>query len=61
MSKAELAPLRQRRSYPKDLKAQIVAQCSQPGVSVAGVALSSVVRSRLRREATAVFVLALDA
>lgn len=40
MSKAELAPLRQRRSYPKDLKAQIVAQCSQPGVSVAGVALS---------------------
>ncbi|WP_323029437.1 IS66-like element accessory protein TnpA [Castellaniella defragrans] len=40
MSKAELAPLRQRRSYPKALKAQIVAQCSQPGVSVAGVALS---------------------
>jgi transposase len=39
MPQTELAPLRQRRSYPKPLKAQIVAECRQPGVSVAGVAL----------------------
>ncbi|MCS9871954.1 transposase, partial [Pseudomonas aeruginosa] len=30
----------QRRSYPKSFKAQIVEECTQPGASVAGVALS---------------------
>lgn len=47
MSKSELAPLRKRRSYPKALKAQIVAECSQPGVSIAGVALSHGVNANL--------------
>ncbi|MPS79696.1 MAG: IS66 family insertion sequence element accessory protein TnpB [Achromobacter sp.] len=36
-----------RRSYPKTLKAQIVAQCSQPGTSIAGVALSHGVNANL--------------
>ncbi|UCM27185.1 transposase [Pseudomonas sp. PS1(2021)] len=30
----------QRRSYPKSFKAQVVDECTQPGASVAGVALS---------------------
>ena len=30
----------QRRSYPKSFKAQVVEECTQPGASVAGVALS---------------------
>lgn len=30
----------QRRSFPKSCKAQVVDECSQPGASVAGVALS---------------------
>ncbi|MFY3643320.1 IS66-like element accessory protein TnpA [Achromobacter xylosoxidans] len=33
--------------YPKALKAQIVAQCSQPGTSIAGVALSHGVNANL--------------
>jgi len=36
---AELVPVPKRRSYPKALKAQIAAQCSQPVTSIAGVAL----------------------
>lgn len=36
-----------RRSYPKALKAQIVAECSQPGISIAGVALSHGVNANL--------------
>jgi transposase len=47
MPKTELAPLRQRRSYPKALKAQIVAECNQPGASIAGVALSHGVNANL--------------
>ncbi|HWK55031.1 MAG TPA: transposase [Hyphomicrobiales bacterium] len=47
MSKTELSPLPQRRSYPKAPKAQIVAQCSQPGISIAGVALSHGVNANL--------------
>lgn len=50
MPKTELVPARQRRSYPKPLKAQIVAQCSQPGVSVAGVALSHGINANLVRK-----------
>lgn len=40
MTTTELAPIRQRRSYPKTLKAQIVAECSQAGASIASVALA---------------------
>jgi transposase len=40
MSKAELAPVRKRQVYPEVLKAQIVAECGQPGTSIAGVALT---------------------
>jgi len=47
MPKTELTPLRKRRSYPKTLKAQIVAQCSQPGASIASVALSHGVNANL--------------
>jgi transposase len=47
MTKTELAPARQRRSYPKELKAQIVAECGQPGASIAGVALSHGVNANL--------------
>jgi transposase len=50
MSKTELTPIRQRRSYPKALKAQIVAQCRQPGVSVAGVALSHGINANVVRK-----------
>ncbi|MDY0263435.1 IS66-like element accessory protein TnpA [Syntrophotalea acetylenica] len=50
MSKTELAPTRQRRSYPKALKAQIVAQCRQPGMSVAGVALSHGINANVVRK-----------
>ncbi|MHC8341055.1 MULTISPECIES: transposase [unclassified Pseudomonas] len=31
--------MRQRTSYPKPFKAQIVQECLQPGVSMASVAL----------------------
>ena len=47
MSKTELARARKRRSYPKALKAQIVAECRQPGISIAGVALSHGVNANL--------------
>ena len=50
MHKTELALVRQRRSYPKPLKAQIVAQCRQPGVSVASVALSHGINANLVRK-----------
>ena len=50
MSTTELALVRPRRSYPKELKAQIVAQCRQPGVSVAGVALSHGINANLVRK-----------
>lgn len=50
MQKTELAPVRQRRSYPQSLKAQIVEQCRQPGVSVAGVALSHGINANLIRK-----------
>ena len=47
MSKTELAPVPKRRSYPKALKVQIVAECGQPGISIAGVALSHGVNANL--------------
>jgi len=39
MISTELAPGRVRRSYSKDFKRQVVAQCREAGNSVAGVAL----------------------
>lgn len=50
MPTTELALTRPRRSYPKQMKAQIVAQCRQPGVSVAGVALSHGINANLVRK-----------
>lgn len=50
MPQTELAPIRRRRSYPKPLKAQIVAECRQPGVSVAGVALSHGINANVVRK-----------
>lgn len=47
MTTTELAPIRQRRTYPKALKAQIVAECSQVGASIAGVALAHGVNANL--------------
>lgn len=32
--------MRQRKSYPKSFKAQVVQECEQPGVSVAAIAMS---------------------
>ena len=49
MTTTELILARPRRSYSKELKAQIVAQCCQPGVSVAGVALSHGINANLVR------------
>ncbi|WP_460746533.1 transposase [Microvirgula curvata] len=39
MPKTDLSSLRQRHSYPKSLKARIVAERAQPGASIAVVAL----------------------
>lgn len=50
MSKTELAPVPKCGSYPKALKAKIVAQCGQPGTSIAGVALSHGVNAKMARE-----------
>ena len=47
MTEAELALPRKRRSYPKALKAQIVAECRAPGASIAAVALSHGVNANL--------------
>lgn len=32
--------MRQRKSYPKSFKVQVVQECEQPGVSVAAIAMS---------------------
>ncbi|MBW1245501.1 transposase [Pseudomonas tolaasii] len=32
--------MRQRKSYPKSFKSQVVKECQQPGVSVAAIAMS---------------------
>jgi transposase-like protein len=31
--------MRQRKSYPKSFKTQVVQECDQPGVSVAAIAM----------------------
>jgi len=42
--------MRQRTSYPKPLKAQIVQECLQPGVSMASVALRHGINANLVRK-----------
>jgi transposase len=41
--------IRQRRYHSAELKAQLIALCQQPGVSVAGVALSHGLNANLLR------------
>ncbi|POP80509.1 hypothetical protein CXB38_16385 [Pseudomonas syringae] len=42
--------MRKRTSYPKPVKAQIVQECLQPGVSIASVALRHGVNANLVRK-----------
>jgi len=42
--------MRQRTSYPKPLKAQVVQECLQPGVSLARVALRHGINANLVRK-----------
>jgi len=42
--------MRQRNSYPKPFKAQIVQECLQPGASVASVALSHGINANVVRK-----------
>ncbi|WP_132979288.1 transposase [Pigmentiphaga sp. D-2] len=40
MARTELSEVRQRRTYPKAFKAQVVAECGEPQASIASVALT---------------------
>jgi transposase-like protein len=42
--------MRQRHSYPKPFKAQVVQECLQPGVSIASVALSHGINANVVRK-----------
>ncbi|WP_240997571.1 IS66-like element accessory protein TnpA [Pseudomonas viridiflava] len=42
--------MRQRTSYPKPLKAQVVQECLEPGVSLASVALRHGINANLVRK-----------
>ncbi|QUP67397.1 transposase [Pseudomonas syringae Cit 7] len=42
--------MRQRTSYPKPFKAQVVQECLQPGVSMASVALRHGINANLVRK-----------
>ncbi|NVL26930.1 transposase [Pseudomonas syringae pv. actinidiae] len=42
--------MRQRTSYPKPFKAQIVQECLQPGMSMASVALRHGINANLVRK-----------
>ncbi|AOE85928.1 IS66-like element accessory protein TnpA [Pseudomonas sp. TCU-HL1] len=42
--------MRQRNSYPKPFKAQVVQECLQPGTSVASVALSHGINANVVRK-----------
>lgn len=42
--------MRQRTIYPKPLKAQVVQECLQPGISLARVALRRGINANLVRE-----------
>ncbi len=37
--------MRQRKSYPKSFKTQVVQECEQPGVSVASTMTDSFIRA----------------
>ncbi|AGE24470.1 ISPpu14, transposase Orf1 [Pseudomonas poae RE*1-1-14] len=41
--------MRQRKSYPKSFKAQVVQECEQPGVSVAAIAMSHGINANVVR------------
>lgn len=41
--------MRQRKSYPKSFKAQVVHECKQPGVSVAAIAMSHGINANVVR------------
>ena len=47
MPKTELSPAKPRRSYSKELKAQIVMECGQPNVSIAAVAQAHGINTNL--------------
>lgn len=44
-----ISPTRTRRRFSREFKAQIVAQCQQPGVSVARIALDNDLNANLVR------------
>ncbi|WP_455913142.1 IS66-like element accessory protein TnpA [Pseudomonas syringae] len=41
--------MRQRKSYPKSFKSQVVKECQQPGVSVAAIAMSHGINANVVR------------
>src|SRR3990167_6902706 len=41
--------MRQRKSYPKSFKTQVVQECEQPGVSVAAIAMSHGINANVVR------------
>ncbi|MBD1554144.1 IS66-like element accessory protein TnpA [Pseudomonas typographi] len=43
-------PMRQRSSYPKSFKAQVVQECLQPGASVSRVAISHGINANVIRK-----------
>ncbi|MBT9531063.1 MAG: transposase [Pseudomonas sp.] len=40
--------MRQRSSYPKPFKAQVVQECLQPGASISSVAISHGINANVR-------------
>jgi transposase len=42
--------MRQRSSYPKSFKAQVVQECLQPGASISGVAISHGINANVIRK-----------
>ncbi|OPD75330.1 hypothetical protein AO917_04515, partial [Pseudomonas aeruginosa] len=42
--------MRQRSSYPKTFKAQVVQECLQPGATVSGVAISHGINANVIRK-----------
>ena len=43
------SPLRHRRTHSKAFKAMLVAQCREPGISIAGVAMAHQINDNLLR------------
>lgn len=42
--------MRQRSSYPKSFKAQVVQECLQPGATISGVAISHGINANVIRK-----------